>query len=65
MSHDIPAVIITGDTAVEKLQDVQASGYPVLFKPVAAARLRATSHHLVQQDDLQRRDRQDLTPQLN
>ncbi|MBI3561510.1 MAG: response regulator [Gammaproteobacteria bacterium] len=64
-NRDIPAVIITGDTEVEKLQDVQASGYPVLFKPVSAARLRATLHHLLQQDAVPGEDRTTITPPRN
>jgi CheY-like chemotaxis protein/anti-sigma regulatory factor (Ser/Thr protein kinase) len=38
---DIPALIITGDTAVEQLREVNDSGYLILHKPVAPAKLRA------------------------
>jgi two-component system, sensor histidine kinase len=34
------AIVITGDTAAELLQDVHAGGYVLLHKPVAPARLR-------------------------
>jgi PAS domain S-box-containing protein len=37
---ELPAVLVTGDTAVQRLRSVQASGYPVLHKPVAPADLR-------------------------
>ena len=41
LDHDIPALIITGDTSIEHLRDVNESGYPVLHKPIAPARLHA------------------------
>jgi CheY-like chemotaxis protein len=34
-----PLVLVTGETAPERLQRVRASGVPVLFKPVSAATL--------------------------
>lgn len=37
----IPSLIITGDTAPERLQALREGGYPVLNKPVAPARIRA------------------------
>ena len=36
----VPAVIITGDTAADRLRDASASGVVVLHKPVAAVQLR-------------------------
>jgi len=36
---DAPLLLITGETAPERLQRVRASGVPVLFKPVSAATL--------------------------
>jgi CheY-like chemotaxis protein len=36
---DAPLVLVTGETAPERLQRVRASGVPVLFKPVNAATL--------------------------
>ena len=39
--RDIPAIIITGDTAPDRLREAQASGYSLLHKPIAPARLRA------------------------
>jgi len=38
---DIPGVIITGDTAPDRLREAEASGYHLLHKPVRPARLRA------------------------
>jgi CheY-like chemotaxis protein len=42
----IPAALISGDTAPESLRVAKASGYPLLPKPVAPARLRALIEHL-------------------
>ena len=47
VSRDVPAVLITGDTAPERLKDAQASGYHILYKPVPPARLRALLEHVV------------------
>src|SRR3989344_3502617 len=44
---NIPALIVTGDTAPDRLREASASGHPVLHKPVAAARLRAFLRHAV------------------
>lgn len=38
---DIPAVLITGDTGPDRLREAQASGLPLLHKPLGPARLRA------------------------
>lgn len=37
---EIPALLITGDTGPERLRDAEASGLPILHKPVNPARLR-------------------------
>jgi len=39
---DVPALIVTGDTAPERLREAQASGLPILHKPVPADKLRET-----------------------
>lgn len=39
--ESIPALIITGDTAPERLREAQASGHMLMSKPVPPARLRA------------------------
>jgi signal transduction histidine kinase/CheY-like chemotaxis protein len=43
----IPAVLITGDTAAETIQAIDASGLPVLHKPLRPAKLRAMLSHLL------------------
>jgi signal transduction histidine kinase len=43
---EIPAALVSGDTAPESLREAKASGYPVLPKPVAPAKLRALIEHL-------------------
>nr|WP_269117419.1 ATP-binding protein [Ramlibacter monticola] len=35
----VPAILITGDTSPEEMRRANASGYPVLFKPVQARKL--------------------------
>jgi signal transduction histidine kinase len=45
----IPAALVSADTAPESLRAVRASGYPLLPKPVAPAKLRALIEHLVSQ----------------
>lgn len=37
---NLPALLMTGDTAPERLREAQASGLPLLHKPVPLARLR-------------------------
>lgn len=46
-NEEIPGVLITGDTAPDRLQEAQASGYLLLHKPVANGKLRAAITHLV------------------
>ena len=36
---DLPAIIVTGDTAPERLAELEGTGLEVLYKPVAPARL--------------------------
>lgn len=43
----LPALVITGDTAPERLREAQQSGYPLLHKPVQPARLRAALQALL------------------
>jgi len=42
----IPALVITGDTAPDRLREAQESGYPLLHKPVKSAQLRAAMQRL-------------------
>jgi CheY-like chemotaxis protein len=44
----IPACLITGETAPERLRDAVASGYQLLHKPVHPTTLRATMNRLLQ-----------------
>jgi len=48
---DIPALLITGDTAPARLLEAQGSGLALLHKPVANARLRAAIGHLIGRGD--------------
>jgi signal transduction histidine kinase len=43
----IPALVITGDTAPDRLREAQESGYPLLHKPVKPAQLRAVVRQLI------------------
>ncbi|VAX11781.1 hypothetical protein MNBD_GAMMA25-2189 [hydrothermal vent metagenome] len=43
----IPALIITGDTAPERLREARASGYTLLHKPLQPAQIRAFIRHAV------------------
>jgi signal transduction histidine kinase len=47
----IPAFLISGDTAPERLREASASGYHLLHKPVAPMRLRAMLSQLVKARD--------------
>ena len=38
--RDFPTMIVTGDTARERITEIHASGFPMLHKPVEAADLR-------------------------
>lgn len=37
---DIPAMLVTGDTAVDRLRNAAASGLPIIHKPVEGRALR-------------------------
>jgi len=41
LNEDIPAIIITGDTAPERLREAKESGFPILHKPVRPEELIA------------------------
>ena len=40
LGRPIPAILITGDTAPERILEARASGIPLLHKPVAPAELK-------------------------
>ncbi len=44
---DLPAVVLTGDTASETLHEIQASGAVLLHKPIAPIRLRAMMYYVL------------------
>jgi signal transduction histidine kinase/ActR/RegA family two-component response regulator len=44
---EAPAILVTGDTAPENIREAQASGYPLLHKPLSHARLRAAVTALI------------------
>jgi signal transduction histidine kinase len=44
--HTIPALIVTGDTATERLREAKASGYQLIHKPIQPAMLRAFLHNV-------------------
>jgi len=48
INADIPALLITGDTAPERLQEAQESDFFLLHKPAANSKLRAAIGNLIQ-----------------
>ena len=46
-NDDIPALLVTGDTAPDRLREAQASGLLLLHKPVPNSRLRAAIVNLM------------------
>jgi two-component system, sensor histidine kinase len=49
-NETIPGMLITGDTAPDRIKEAQASGYLLLHKPVPNARLRAAIARLIQNE---------------
>lgn len=47
LSYPLGVLIITGDTGPERLREAEASGFPLMHKPVQPAKLRSTLQHLV------------------
>lgn len=47
-NDDIPGILITGDTAPDRLQEARASGFELLHKPLQPAKLRALLVNLLQ-----------------
>ena len=45
--HPLPGVLVTGDTAPERLREAAQSGHAVLHKPVRPGKLRALLLHLL------------------
>jgi signal transduction histidine kinase len=46
-NHDIPALLITGDTGPEQITEIGATGLPVLYKPLRTEQLRSRLHQLL------------------
>jgi two-component system, sensor histidine kinase len=44
---DVPGILITGDTAPERLQEAAGSGFKLLHKPVNPGQLRMVVNHLL------------------
>ncbi|WP_296891009.1 ATP-binding protein [Thiobacillus sp.] len=47
--RDIPAILVTGDTAPDTILRISQAGIPLLHKPLRPAKLRALLTHLIQQ----------------
>lgn len=45
--REFPVIVITGDTSPDSVRILQASGFPVLHKPVRPSRLRALVSRLL------------------
>ncbi|HKE96937.1 MAG TPA: hybrid sensor histidine kinase/response regulator [Povalibacter sp.] len=48
-NDEIPGMLITGDTAPDRLREAQDSGFLLLHKPVPNSRLRAAITHLIEE----------------
>jgi signal transduction histidine kinase len=46
-NDEIPGMLITGDTAPDRIREAQESGFLLLHKPVPNSRLRASIAHLI------------------
>lgn len=46
-NHDIPAMLVTGDTGPDRLKEAQQSGHLLLHKPVPRGKLRAAIGNLM------------------
>ncbi len=47
--REIPAILVTGDTAPDTIQRIGQAGFPLMHKPLRPAKLRALLTHLIQQ----------------
>jgi len=47
LAYPLQVLIITGDTAPERLREADASGFPLLHKPVQPAKLRSVLQYLL------------------
>lgn len=53
LGYPLAVLVITGDTEPKRLQEANASGYPLLHKPVQPAKLRSTLQYLVSKDSVE------------
>jgi signal transduction histidine kinase/CheY-like chemotaxis protein len=56
LDQDTPALLITGDTAPDRLHEARRSGFVVLHKPVANGRLRAAVSNLIRNSKVETLD---------
>jgi signal transduction histidine kinase/CheY-like chemotaxis protein len=54
-SRAVPALVLTGDTAKERIAEIDSSGYEMLHKPVSATELRRKIAALIRQEALGQR----------
>jgi len=47
MGRSVPAIMITGDTAVKEVELLSDLNIPVMFKPLDSAALNHKIHHLI------------------
>jgi len=52
LGANIPAFLLSGDTAPERLREARTSGHHLLHKPVRPMRLRAMVSQLLQNQDV-------------
>lgn len=50
LGRSVPAALVTGDTAPDRLVEAESKGYPLLHKPVRPAKLRTTIERLLADD---------------
>ncbi len=49
---EIPAILVTGDTAPERVREAETSGLPILHKPIAPARLRSVLNAILSEGEV-------------
>ena len=59
---EIPAILVTGDTAPHRLEDAHASGLLLLHKPVSNGRLRAALSNVIAGAEVVTSDLGDMVP---
>jgi len=54
LKNNVPAILITGDISIDKLQDVKLSGIPLMHKPVQPGKLRTLMQYLLTNHDAEK-----------